>query len=493
MCGISGYITTDRLTGGNHRKGYMEDALVTGMLRGFDSSGTFAVPFDNKRNVKILHSTGTGVDLVASTEYNKMFGALVDIENHRIMVGHNRAATRGSVALSNTHPFNVGAVTLVHNGTLHRWDNLPLTMASINEARPKKSPPCAVDSHVVAHNMNHFTDPRECIALLDGAFALVWHDSRTRLLHVIRNDNRPLHFAGCKNHNTVLFASEVGMLTWLTERNHIDIGHICQPDPGVLMTFKEDSIVPTLEKVELYKPKVTYHNTGNQWVNPNAGGVSTVNIPFVVRGGKKKDKTKVPSNPLPAGALADLALLEVQPDGMLEFMPTSVEHQKDKGYAIVKGISWLPNKEVIHATLPGLSSDGLQDVKVESDIWTCMPIGVSWSKKSGAPTLFLRLLAKRPIVDSGYSSEKPLQRSRLASKDLEDWFPGPDGAYISAVEWLDGTKDGCDGCGCALIADDADDLMWGVETTKDGQADVVFCSTCAIEQIHTDEDVTGVQ
>jgi len=54
---------------------------------------------------------------------------------------------------------------------------------------------------------------------LDGAFSLVWHDTRNNTLNFARNDERPLCLAYA--HGIVYWASEELMLRWLLDRNKI--------------------------------------------------------------------------------------------------------------------------------------------------------------------------------------------------------------------------------------------------------------------------------
>lgn len=122
----------------------------------------------------------------------------------KFLVGHNRYATMGEINDKNAHPFQHGAITLVHNGTLDNQSLLP------------DHTKFAVDSENIAHSIN-LIGIEETIKKLNGKFTLVWHDARDQTLNFIRNKDRPFHFA--ETHAGDWFgASEEDMLMWLCDR-----------------------------------------------------------------------------------------------------------------------------------------------------------------------------------------------------------------------------------------------------------------------------------
>src|SRR5574343_169279 len=95
MCGIVGFITTETDRGAYDRRKFIESALIAGMVRG-----------------------GNACDFMATEEYRKVFGTSVLLSTLRAVIGHNRSATVGKSSTANSHPFQEGPITLVHNGTL---------------------------------------------------------------------------------------------------------------------------------------------------------------------------------------------------------------------------------------------------------------------------------------------------------------------------------------------------------------------------------------
>ena len=122
-------------------------------------------------------------------------------------VGHNRYATVGAINAVNAHPFRHGQITMVHNGTLVNQNLLP------------ESKDFEVDSDNVCYSLNKWGVDKT-IQNLDGAFTLVWHNNETDTLHVIRNDERPFHFAETQAGDW-FGASEEEMLMWILMRGKV--------------------------------------------------------------------------------------------------------------------------------------------------------------------------------------------------------------------------------------------------------------------------------
>jgi hypothetical protein len=103
--------------------------------------------------------------------------------------GHNRHATRGSIKLSNAHPFVEGDWTLVHNGTLHGGIKLRDGVE--------------VDSHALCHKIQE-VGIKEALQTIDGAFAIIAYNKADGEVFFARNGQRPLFYYEHKDYSYVM-------------------------------------------------------------------------------------------------------------------------------------------------------------------------------------------------------------------------------------------------------------------------------------------------
>lgn len=198
--------------------------LFADTLRGFDSTGVFAVS-DLDSLAEMYKKPYSAPDFLQMRQADD----LIDTINEKGMmalVGHNRAATRGSVKEANAHPFQRDNITLVHNGTLISQSQLPSPKWDLD-----------VDSDAVCYNIaRHGIE--ETIKGLNGTYALVYHDAAAESIHIIRNEDRPLMIASLKHSDALIFASEEKMLRWILDRSGVEVGTFWTPKPGNLFNFK---------------------------------------------------------------------------------------------------------------------------------------------------------------------------------------------------------------------------------------------------------------
>ena len=221
ICGIVGIISS-YLDGFTHKEASIfSDLLFLDTARGFDSTGVFGVT--NQGNVTIHKEASHGLDFLRSKEY-KSFNTDM-LANGKFMVGHNRAATRGTIIDENAHPFWVDdKIVLVQNGTYkgshHHLKNT------------------AVDTDAVAHTIAESPTVAEALQKINASYALVWYNAETEELNLIRNSERPL-FLGEFHTSGIAFASEAIMLKYAFERNDIKFKKEPIEIPAhTLVTFK---------------------------------------------------------------------------------------------------------------------------------------------------------------------------------------------------------------------------------------------------------------
>jgi len=196
MCGLVAMIAKTKYGFQFKDQQMFDQLLYANALRGEDSTGVFGI--NKYGNLQMIKSAKPSADFIRTKGY-KDFSSKVFSE-YRIVVGHNRASTRGATTDQNAHPFIEDHICLVHNGTLNSHKELADT---------------TVDSHAIATAIAR-DGYKETLPKINGAFALIWYDAKAKKLMVGRNSQRPLWIMQTKDVDII--ASEPEMLTWLHKR-----------------------------------------------------------------------------------------------------------------------------------------------------------------------------------------------------------------------------------------------------------------------------------
>ena len=218
MCGLLGIIS--RTQSGLFTKDMelFEQMLVINTIRGKDSTGAF-VGYRNKQ-VRAIKLASHPFHLFRAAEWSTFKQDAVN--RGRFIIGHNRAATRGVVKNENAHPFVENNIILVHNGTL--WDD----GSSITKAEVE------VDSHAIAHALAE-REPKEVLPDINGAFALIWYNTKTEKVYAIRNKDRPLHILVTDQH--YVLSSEHWIAGMPMKRQDRKITDMIEMAPGDLYSW----------------------------------------------------------------------------------------------------------------------------------------------------------------------------------------------------------------------------------------------------------------
>ena len=189
--------------------------LACDTFRGEHSTGMFSLfrPYGKDPVFKVKKSVDDGFDFVKSHEFmdgmiykhKSTTSPFAEItETPKALFGHNRHATMGAVNAKNAHPFTHGHITLAHNGTL------------INQSLLPDHKDFEVDSENICHSIAKI-GVDETIQKLHGAYTLIWFNAQEMTINLIRNNERPFHFAETSAGDW-FGASEEDMLMWLMKR-----------------------------------------------------------------------------------------------------------------------------------------------------------------------------------------------------------------------------------------------------------------------------------
>lgn len=201
MCGLTAAIGKP----GKEMQRVWEDLLCINILRGIDSTGVAAATLKN--GVSYYKAVVWPWQLMRTKDYAEIVTDNQD-KNH-VLIGHCRAATRGSVSINNAHPFMHGNITMVHNGTLK---------SHINHKGRKTE----TDSESICIGVAE----RGIAAVwkeLDGDATLVWYDANDKSLNAISNGKRPLAYCYNKGRTHMYLASQSDMLKFTLETAEVDI------------------------------------------------------------------------------------------------------------------------------------------------------------------------------------------------------------------------------------------------------------------------------
>ena len=252
MCGIFGVIRRPSSLSSvgldtNYRD-FMANAMVTGVVRGWDGTGGFWIDRELKSSVRKAPNPGP-IFFASGPQGKELCQAAT---RALVVVGHHRAATKGQISWATTHPFEHGGkkdyVIGVHNGHVYSY--------KYKEDEREFD----VDSDWVMYRL--WKQGVEAYKDFGGAFALVYYDRTTNSVYMSSNGDRPLSIAYVKDQDAICFASERDMLKWLMRRNKLEIGvgerKVVDKETGEEQTIKIQEIFDVgkgqLIKFDLDKP-----------------------------------------------------------------------------------------------------------------------------------------------------------------------------------------------------------------------------------------------
>lgn len=174
-------------------KKVLREIAIDSETRGSHSSGIASVGLETKIYKSLLKSS----KFVTSKDYTRALSSIAN-NSSQILLGHTRFATEGAISVQNAHPFKVGGVVGAHNGCVY----------NIDEMKTKLNKDCPVDSQLIFKSIDKADGIQDAIKYFDSDFALSFVKDNPQILHLCREDNRPLFVAYVTSLKTLFYASE---------------------------------------------------------------------------------------------------------------------------------------------------------------------------------------------------------------------------------------------------------------------------------------------
>ena len=466
MCGIVGFISGAGKRGfPQDRATYLKQGLVIDTLRGYDSTGVFTVDVDAQDKTAYWEKCAiTGGEFVQGKDFYNMVATPSSL---RSAIGHNRAATKGAIDTENAHPFQVGSVTMVHNGTLDSVRSLPHHPGNTKELKDVD-----VDSAVVAYNLDA-ANISEWYSQMFGSWALVWHDSDDQTMNIVRNEARPLHIAKVEREDTILIASEADMLAFLSRRCRIRLSGIYSLQAHSHFKWYPDSLInkpdiTTLERAYSdYSYRDTYGKGYSYGHTSRRSGESSA--PFVA-GETNKVFMCGKTREVPAKHKALLKNSDLRVEDRLVFRPW--EAYGENPTAPVWG--WL-EEESMPALVLGYPEYSRKSMGKHS-AWVVRPVTILYPDGDAETDI-----ADGGIVVCRYVQIRSTSTTQGAKKTYTQTAIGPQGSSISIAKFKELVADGCTNCKETISFLDDMDVSW-LEGNKP------VCPKCVDKMILDDED-----
>lgn len=468
MCGIAVVLNGRNNTWSSKAalNDFMEQACTTGVLRGRDSTGMFQV---DKKGQAYIHKLPIPGAQYAETQ--RAQAVFRDVDTSIVTVLHHRAATKGAVNYNNSHPFEHWSTDKhligVHNGSL------------TNSYYTHKGKNFTVDSDYALYRI--WEEGIEAFKDLNGAYAFVWWENDGKL-RVACNGQRSFCFAPVKDKNTMLMASEPGMLYWLASRNKIELESIVVPDNDYLLTFDPSTALRefTSEKIpqrEVYKQPSNFP-WGQMWRHGAWEDMEELEV--VTTGGTPSTKNKDSSSTTTAMTIVEKTTGLSSTDSYLfnkyalkagqevEFYPTVSaaspleligEVLLDR-IDIIGGspVKWSDEPIIIPATL-SLRSPALYDnIKAgQVDRIVARVRGESTGRDHNG-THSRILLLQEPTVVIGDRQGRPYEKDT----EVADTVLGPRGQRLSYAGFASLTDGGCASCKTMITLEEglAGEIGW---------------------------------
>jgi len=456
MCGLFGLVSSVALP--KDQRNFVLQSTFVGTLRGDDSTGLALVDKDN--NISVYKKALPGPDFLTSSMGVKAEAAL---DSSFVVIGHNRAATRGGKPCDLTaHPFEFGSIVGAHNGTLSYNNELP-----INKHK--------VDSMNLLDSLSSLDTPGKIVKLLekvDGSYALTWYDASTEIMWLARNKDRPMSILDTGKF--FYWTSEYNQLIWMLQRNgcltsenvkkivNLPVGTLFGYDTRAMEVAHSVNFTPVEKKTTHY---------GNYWQG-SGKNTSSFSDDVITYSYNHEFKDKVAYLHLDKAIRKKMWSKEDR-DVMLRFV--SAEPLGASGTTVkYKGFAYTFDGEKFPCTVYGTNSsnydfctmyigniNGIYKSETKAIIHMLSIIENSVSVMSSSKEEYEKTL-------ESLESKKPVERkeeeatvTKMKPRIKPSFLKGPaKNEWISKEAFLKKVSSGCGSCGEAIDPKDHDKIGW---------------------------------
>jgi predicted glutamine amidotransferase len=170
-----------------------------------------------------------------------------DLYEFPFVAAHTRYSTVGGNTWENTHPFEIGDILGMQNGTISS------TCSHKDLVLGHKSP-YAVDSASVLWAIDK-QGVQKTFQYYEGEGVFMYLDLRARTFNIVKNKHRTLNRAKLAGYNVYLYSTDAAALQLVCDRANLLIEPVTPVPDGVLITYSIDgteTLTPTVIKETIY-------------------------------------------------------------------------------------------------------------------------------------------------------------------------------------------------------------------------------------------------